>query len=211
MFKDGGYYPQHLGFKAFPNTAQQWIPAPSLSSYTAASLWKHNHQFASISFLCLPLPPASPLCFIYLADMQPSRWQLRPSKGTCSWWLFAHLPVQSAGDECQHCFALTTFFCVFFLHSDETSPRLTGCLCKHQVSTASRGMFVPGEVTEFHHCIFLRSTLLRLFAWACKLGIQSVAQRHFIMYDCWLTHCLLLQSRSCELPGTRHPLKLLTI
>lgn len=68
MFKDGGYYPQHLGFKAFPNTAQQWIPAPSLSSYTAASLWKHNHQFASISFLCLPLPPASPpppLCVLF--------------------------------------------------------------------------------------------------------------------------------------------------
>ncbi len=86
-----------------------------------------SHSSASHSHWPPPFsPPSSPLslCFIYLADMQPSRWQLCPSKGTCSWWLFAHLPVQSAADECQQCFALAAFFfCLFipFFHSVEMS------------------------------------------------------------------------------------------
>lgn len=44
---------------------------------------------ASLTHLLLPH-----LCSICRAVTQAWCWQLRPSEGTCSWWLFALLPVQ---------------------------------------------------------------------------------------------------------------------
>lgn len=82
----------------------------TISLHPSRSSVSHSHRPPPLSPPCSP-----PLCFIYLADMQPLRWQLCPSKGTCSWWLFAHLPVQSAADECQRSFAPTTFFVFLFL------------------------------------------------------------------------------------------------
>lgn len=66
---------------------QEFLPL-HLHMSIAGSVWKHNHRFHSLTLSTFQPPP---LCFIYLAHMQPACWQLCPSKDTCSWWLFAHL------------------------------------------------------------------------------------------------------------------------
>lgn len=69
--------------------------------------------------------------------MQPSRWQLCPSKGTCSWWLFAHLPLRP--ERCRRVSALCFCFNVLPI----LSATVVKCLPAEQAACANISWAMP--------------------------------------------------------------------
>lgn len=104
--------------------------------------------------------------------MQLFRWQLCPSKGTCSRWLFAYLSVQRSTAECQQSVSLTSFlfflFFFFLSFSDQTFCRQTSAFATVGSAKRPEACCSPEKVLTFPHCFPLTTFLWRmLYLWLC--------------------------------------------